>query len=131
MGLIDRIGSIFESNRASGPQINRPARTSERIETTVRAFFPGSSFSEERAGNVSLGGFCFEHATDLPVGSRVRLLIELTGTKHWIRVTGEVLGTAPRGKRVGVRGRFSKIHSDDREELERWLEALTCQTRAA
>ena len=131
MGLLDRINNIFESNRPAGPQVHRPARASERFDTTVRAFFPGSSFSQERAGNVSIGGFCFEHDAALPAGSRVRLLIELTGTKHWIRVTGEVLGTAPRGKRVGVRGRFSKIHSDDREELERWLEERTSQSRAA
>ena len=131
MGLLKRIGTIFETNTPAGPQVHRPARASERMQTTIRAFFEGSSFSQERAGNVSAGGFCFENDAGLIAGSRVRLLIELTGTKHWIRVTGEVLGTAPRAKRIGVRGRFTRIHEDDRQLLERWLEQHSRQSKAA
>ncbi len=127
MRFIDRIGKLFQPAQRH----QRPARSRRRIATTIRARFPGSSFSRERAGNVSADGFCFEHDSELPVGSRVRVLIELHGTDNWIRATGEVLGPVAWGERVGNRGRFVHIDSDDRELLSQWLGRHVGQRRAA
>ena len=127
MRLIDQIGKLFQLAQRH----QRPARSSGRSATTIRARFPGSSFSRERAGNVSANGFCFEHDTELPAGSRVRVLIELPGTDNWIRATGEVLGSVAWSGKVGNRGRFIHIDSDDRELLARWLERHVGQRQAA
>jgi hypothetical protein len=131
MGLIERINRMFDGPAISKPATLRGERASDRFDTTVRACFDGSSFALERAGNVGIGGFCFEHYQALPVGTRVRLLIELTGTRHWIRVSGEVLGAIQRGKRTGVRGRFLRIHLEDERLLARWLDGHNRAVRAA
>lgn len=127
MRLIDQIGKLFQT----APRHQRTSRSSGRVATTIRARFPGSSFSCERAGNVSADGFCFEHDGALPVGSRVRVLIELPGTNNWIRATGEVLGSVAWGEMVGNRGRFVHIDSDDRELLTQWLGRHIGRRRAA
>jgi hypothetical protein len=131
MTLIQRIGKLLDNTPPADPANFRGERASERFNTQIRAWYPDSSFMQERRGNVSIGGFCFEAERGLAPGTRVRLLIELTGTKHWIRITGKVLGTIRTGKTVGIRGRFSHIHVDDERLLARWLDEQTRANRAA
>lgn len=122
MQLLDKLSRIFEEPVAPPPPHLLEARRSPRIDTIIRASFDGGSFMQEREGNVSLDGFCFDCRKGLPTGSRVKLLVRLTGTKDWVRATGEVLGTIRSHGRTRVRGRFTRIHIEEERMLRRWMD---------
>lgn len=108
----------------SQEQIRIYTRQHPRYATSIFIRAEAEGCMCECRGNVSLGGFCIEHANALEAGERVELLFRLPGAGFWLRGSGRVLASEPRRAGYAVRGRFESFDSGDPELLRRWTEAL-------
>lgn len=103
----------------------RAARLHHEIPVAYRSV---GSFLTDWATNISHGGLFINTRAPLPVGTTVRILIQLPGSSFPHDLQGRVTRTAPFGNRAnqvpGMGIEFTSLDDARRRELELFVERL-------